>query len=97
MTEPFTTYERLETCERVEVTMENLPILAQYFGGEAIYRLVEGHWQNGKPRLCVPGASVIEVGAWVDPDGRRWNPEPLTQGWNFEGTYTRTDTQAVTR
>jgi hypothetical protein len=91
--ELFTDYERLETCHRVEVTVENLHLLAQHFGGVAIYAADEQapHWQSKKPRLSIPRArgedSVIEVGAWVDERGIRWNPEPLTQGWHPAGTY----------
>jgi hypothetical protein len=89
----FTAYERLETCRRVEVTVENLHVLAQHFGGTAIYAVEEGaaHWQLSKPRIVIPRAGgsegTVEVGAWVDDRGNRWNPEPLTQGWNPEGTY----------
>ena len=88
----FTTYERLETCHRVEVTLENLHLLAQHFGGTAIYSVEDSkHWQRSKPRMAITSSSgseaVIEVGAWVDKRGSRWNPEPLTQGWSPEGTY----------
>jgi len=94
----FTTYEKLETCQRTEVTVDNLHLLAQHFGGTAIYTVdPAGNWQERHQRLVIPRPngkeSVIEVGAWVDEGGSRWNPEPLTQGWSQEGTYVRTDEQ----
>lgn len=98
---PFATFERLETCHRVEVTLDNLHVLAQHFGGEAIYRTnPDGNWQTKKPRLVISKggitSSTIEVGAWVDEQGNRWNPEPLTQDWRPEGTYLERATVAAT-
>lgn len=93
----FTSYERLQTVHRVEVTLENLHILAQHFGGEAIYTIdPEGDWQTKKPRLFIPERAggtpgTIEVGAWVDPRGQRWNPEPINQGYFPAGTYTKVE------
>ena len=91
----FVPFERLETCRRVEVTLDNLHILAQYFGGTAIYSTTpSASWAERKPR--VEGtrhngtAFRAEVGSWIDESGSRWNPEPLTQGWVPAGTYTRT-------
>lgn len=80
---PFTTFERLETCHRVEVTEDNIHILAKHFGWVVDYG-------RDMPRLQRPAdtpGSTIEVGAWVDIRGNRWNPAPLTQGWRPEGTY----------
>jgi len=78
----FERFERLETCGRVEVTVENLHILAQHFGGHAVYEMrLSGPWWERKPHLIIPDRPPIEIGAWVAEDGQRWNPEPLTQGW----------------
>ena len=92
--ELFTEYERLETCRRTEVTVENLHLLAQHFGGTAVYTVEETkHYLLSKPRIALPplreggDERVVEVGAWIDDRGNRWNPEPLTQGWNPAGTY----------
>lgn len=91
----FTTYERLQRCRRVEVTLENLHLIAQHFGGEAIYTVdPDGDWQTKKPRVFIPERAggtpgTVEVGSWVDESGSRWNPEPLTQGWSPAGTYHR--------
>lgn len=96
--EIFMAYERLETCQRVEVTLDNLHLLAQHFGGSAVYTAdPEGDWVSKKPHLIIPrkasGLGRIEVGAWVDQKGSRWNPEPLTQGWEPSGTFQRTNTE----
>jgi hypothetical protein len=99
--DPFTTYERMETCRRVEVTLDNLDALAKHFGGMAVYHVTEtGPWPTRKPRLAIPsdggladesGYKYAEVGSWIDDRGSRWNPEPLTQGWHPEGTYRTTE------
>lgn len=84
----FTTYEQLKICHRVEVTIDNLHILAQHFGGTAVYTEdPNGDWQTKKPHLIIPGKGTIEIGAWTDKGGSRWNAEPLSQGWHPEGTY----------
>lgn len=86
----FTTYERLETCRRTEVTLENLHLLAQHFGGKAVYGEDPSSANISKrgPHLDLPGKEWgIEVGAWIDERGSRWNAEPLSQGWCPEGTY----------
>lgn len=73
----FTTYERLNTCRRTEVTVDNLHLLAQHFGATAVY--------TTNPRLIIPpvnegGAErVAEVGSWIDERGSRWSPEPLAR------------------
>jgi hypothetical protein len=77
----FTTFERLEKCHRVEVTEDNMPDIAKELGWSVDYGGV-------KPVLRKPGGHVVEIGAWVDQKGSRWNPEPLTQGWSPAGTYT---------
>jgi hypothetical protein len=97
----FEHFERLDTCARVEVTIDNLDALARHFGGMAIYCVTKGGpWPTSKPRLAIPskggladdaGFTYVEVGAWVSDAGQRWNPELLTQGWQVAGTWTRTD------
>ncbi|MCC2033083.1 hypothetical protein [Microbacterium allomyrinae] len=80
--EIFTTYERLEVCHRVEVTDENMHVLARHFGWRVDYGFEAG------PRLVKPtGHDMLRVGDWIDHRGSRWNPEPLTQGWSTSGTY----------
>jgi len=88
----FTEFERLETCRRAEVTLENLHLLAQHFGGTAVYASdPDGDWIERKPHLLIPGlgSGRVEVGAWVDVRGSRWNPEPLSQGWSPAGTFAK--------
>lgn len=78
--ELFTTFERLDHCHRVEVTDENIHLLAQFFGCSVDY----------SPDVAVlrePSNHPVKVGDWVDVRGSRWNPEPLTQGWHPTGTY----------
>lgn len=88
----FTTYERLNTCRRTEVTVDNLHLLAQHFGATAVY--------TTNPRLIIPpvnegGAErVAEVGSWIDERGSRWSPEPLSQGWSPAGTFVRAEERA---
>lgn len=77
----FTTFERLETCHRVEVTEDNLAAIAKELGWSVDYGGVN-------PVLRKPGGDVVEVGAWVDQRGSRRSPEPLEQGWSPAGTYT---------
>lgn len=93
----FTDFERLETCQRTEVTLANLHLLAQHFGATAVYAPNESgpHAARMGPHLVLPlrgyegeQPRVVEVGAWIDARGSRWNPEPLTQGWSPAGTYT---------
>lgn len=77
--ELFTTFEQLEIIHRVEVTEENIHLLARYFGCTVDYSV--------KPFFMVPTNHRVEVGSWVDDRGSRWNPEPLTQGYHPAGTY----------
>lgn len=91
----FTTYEKLNTCRRTEVTLENLHLLAQHFKGSAVYAEdPDGNWQTKKPHVFIPERAggtpgIVEVGSWVDDRGSRWSPEPLTQGYSPAGTYHR--------
>lgn len=78
--ELFTTYERLETCHRVEVTVDNAHLLAQWFGCKVDY-------SGDAPVLRDPVNHPVKVGDWIDHRGSRWNAEPLTQGWSPEGTF----------
>ena len=89
MPDLFITFERLETCHRVEVTEDNLHIIAKFFGWSVNYA-------NGKAVLWKPGGHAVEIGAWIDHRGSRWNPEPLTQGWEPAGTFV-VDTEESTR
>jgi hypothetical protein len=84
----FTTYERLDTRRCVEVTEDNIHILAKHFGWAVDYS-GDGPvmWHDGETGT----RWKVEVGAWVDHRGSRWNPEPLTQGWHPEGTYRTTE------
>jgi len=80
----FTTYEKLQTCRRVEVTEDNIHTLAKHFGRSVNYaNNVPVMWNDSETGF----RWKVEVGAWVDERGNRWNPEPLTQGWSPEGTY----------
>jgi hypothetical protein len=80
--ELFQTFERLELCHRVEVTEDNLHIIAKLFGWSVNYSF------EGGPRLMKNGASeTLQPGDWIDHRGSRWNPEPLTQGWSPAGTF----------
>jgi hypothetical protein len=78
--ELFTTFERLATCHRVEVTEDNIHQLARFFGCSVDY-------SGDVPVLREPSNHPVKVGDWLDWRGSRWNPEPLTQGWAPEGTY----------
>lgn len=78
----FTTFERLETCRRVEVTEENIHLLARFYECSVDY-------SGDVPKLRNPTNHPVEVGSWIDVKGSRWNPEPLSQGWSPAGTFTR--------
>lgn len=80
----FTTFERLELCHRVEVTDDNLHIIAKHFGWRVAYDF-------DPPRLVTGGELKAEVGAWIDQRGSRWKPEPLTQGWSEAGTFQKAE------
>jgi hypothetical protein len=84
----FTTFERLETCHRVEVTEDNLAAIAKEFGWSVNYA-------TEPPRLRKPDGGTVEIGSWIDYRGSRWNPEPLTQGWLPAGTYVATEPRAA--
>lgn len=76
----FTTYEKIQTCRRTEVTLENIHLLAQHFGGTVTY--------GPDPYLTTPQGSTVAIGAWVDEKGSRWNaPGPLGQGWHKAGSF----------
>ena len=76
----FTTYEKLQTCRQVEVTMENIHLIAQFLEGTVTY--------GPDPYITTRRGSTIELGAWADEKGNRWNaPGPLSNGWFVEGTF----------
>lgn len=78
----FTTFERVENCHRVEVTEENLHVIAKHFGWRVAYDF-------SPAELIGPaGERKAEVGSWIDYNGSRWNPDPLSQGWSPAGTFT---------
>lgn len=77
----FTTFERVELCHRVEVTLENIHLLAKHFECTVDY-------SYQKPRLIGASITDADVGSWIDCRGSRWNPEPLSQGWSPAGTFT---------
>lgn len=79
----FTTFERLETCHRVEVTEDNVHLLAQWFGCSVDY-------SGEVPVLRNPTNHPVQVGRWIDVNGSGWNPDPLSQDWSPEGTYVAT-------
>ena len=63
-----------------------------------IYSVEDGdHWQRSKPRLTLPRRGfeeegrVVEVGAWIDDRGYRWNPSCMDHHWSPAGTYHRID------
>lgn len=74
----FTTYERLNTCRRTEVTVDNLHLLAQHFGATAVY--------TTNPRLIIPpvnegGAErVAEVGVLDRRAGQPVEPRTTQPG-----------------
>lgn len=77
----FANFEKLQTCRQTEVTMENLHLLAQYFGGKAVY-------SEGGAFLVTPRGSEVQIGDWVDDKGSRWNaPGPVGHGWHPAGTF----------
>lgn len=80
----FQTFERIETCRRVEVREDNIHLLAQHFECAVDY-------SGAKPVMPKTDKynHAVEIGSWVDERRSRWNPEPLTQGWHPEGTYTK--------
>lgn len=80
----FTTFERLETCHRVEITEENIHLLAQFFSCTVDY-------SGDSPTLRNPRNHPAEIGSWLDHRGNRWNPEPLTQGWSPAGSFAEVD------
>lgn len=82
--ELFTTFERVENCHRVEVTEDNLHLIAKHFGWRVAYDF-------SPPQLVTGGERKAEVGSWIDHRGSRWNPEPLSQGWSPAGTFTEPD------
>jgi hypothetical protein len=77
----FQTFERLELAHRVEVREDTLHAIAKHFGWRVAY-------DYDPPALIKSdGSRSVQIGAWIDHRGSRWNPEPLTQGWSVPGTY----------